>query len=75
MGGRTAQVGTVTERKHPEHTDRDAWITEVSVSRLRAYQQMLEGGGQFSRVDGSGRTDAQRSAFGELVRRELERRG
>lgn len=74
MGGRTAGSGGAA-REREDYSDRDAWITQVSVDRLRAYDTMLQGGGQFSRADGSGRSDAQRQAFGELVRRELERRG
>lgn len=66
MGGR--------EKEREEMPDREAWITEISDSRLAGYERMLASRGRDSRVDGSARI-ADGAYFADLVSRERARRG
>lgn len=63
MGGR--------DQTRPE---REAWVTQVSTSRLQAYERLMDSGGAVVRSDGSARTALQQEYFRDLVRSELDRR-
>jgi hypothetical protein len=63
MGGR---------EKEPEVPEHENWITEVSDTRLDAYEKMLLSRGADYRVDGRMRD---KDYFADLVDREKKRRG
>lgn len=63
MGGR--------DQQRPQ---REEWISEVSTSRLHAYERLMSSEGAGARADGSGRTALQRDYFRGLVQSELDRR-
>lgn len=65
MGGRT---------KAPEYTDREAWVMEVSDSRLQRYEKMLRSRGAPRRLDDSLRRGSG-AYFSDLIFREKVRRG
>lgn len=67
MGGR---------EKAPEHADREAWIMEVSDTRLERYERMLRSRGADRRLDGTPRVGSMSGLyFADLVQREKVRRG
>lgn len=67
MGGRAER------QKRP--SDSNAWITEVSDDRLKAYSRLAVSEGFSGRVDGNPRTHDQQLFFSDLVQKELSRRG